>query len=434
MRRSELAQLLLLASGSAIRLYEWQRRFLDDESRFRVLVKSRGVGGSFLIALESFLDCAMNHNYLVLLMSYSMKQCLELFRRVKELVGSFQGVSIRFCGEAYRFSAVVSETRTRVEFPNGSRIISLPNNPDGVRGYRADHIYIDEAAMFRDDFQLKTAAAFTTTAQRGRITLVSTPKGKRGWFHEAYQAGKRKKGWSLHSAHYSECKHISEEEIRELRTILTHTEFRQEMELEFLDERGALIPYDAILACVSDYTPEPERVENPVFMGIDFGRYRDSTVITGVELLPDNSLRVVYLRELRGADFGQQLRVIEEAATRLRPVCIAVDKTGMGLPLYERLASRLPQTEGITITSSIKEALATTLCNLIQNRRLTIPADATELINQLSMFQRKLGKSGTRYEAPEGAHDDYVISLALAVYSAIREPRRGVAVERFWSW
>jgi len=55
MKVSQLAQLILDASESNIKLYDWQKKWLDDESRFRIMLKSRAVGGSFLIALEAFL-------------------------------------------------------------------------------------------------------------------------------------------------------------------------------------------------------------------------------------------------------------------------------------------------------------------------------------------------------------------------------------------
>ena len=59
---------MLDASEAGVKLYDWQRRWLDDESRLRIMLKSRAVGGSFLIALESFLLSLIHDNFLILLL------------------------------------------------------------------------------------------------------------------------------------------------------------------------------------------------------------------------------------------------------------------------------------------------------------------------------------------------------------------------------
>jgi len=129
MRLSDLAQLILDASDSGIKLYDWQRKWIDDLSRFRIMLKSRAVGGSFLIALESFLWSLLKPNSLTLLMSYSQDQSLELFRKVKEHIRRWSGIRIKAFDETYTLT-INKMLRTELEFGNGSRIFSLPNNPD----------------------------------------------------------------------------------------------------------------------------------------------------------------------------------------------------------------------------------------------------------------------------------------------------------------
>ena len=211
-------------------------------------------------------------------------------------------------------------------------------------------------------------------------------------------------------------------------------EWEQEMEMKFLDELNALFPYDLILSCTEDYEIKLEPKQNPVYIGIDFGRYRDSTVITALEKLDDGSMRVFFIHEFQKTDFNVQVEFIEKLVNMLSPSSVAIDKTGMGIPLYDFLSKKLPQVGGITITANVKEAMIQTLHNAMQNRKLTIPADATELINQLRIFQRVQTKTGhVKYEAPEGEHDDYVMSLALAVYTAVKKaPTKVRIISGFW--
>lgn len=50
-----------------------------------------------------------------------------------------------------------------------------------------------------------------------------------------------------------------------------------------------------------------------------------------------------------------------------------------------------------------------------QNKEIRIPNNA-ELIKQLSMYERTLTKTGKQqFNAPTGEHDDYCISLMLAL-------------------
>lgn len=417
MRKSELAQLLLNASNCNIKLYDWQKRWLDDDSRFRVMLKSRAVGGSFIIALESFLHSLIFDNHLTLLISFSMRQSLELFRKVKDYIKSFEGVAIRHEDMNYRFSALVSETKTSVEFPNGSRIVSLPNNPDGVRGYRANHVYIDEAAMFKNDFEIKTAILPTLVAREGRLSLISTPKGRRGWFYEAWTS----ESFSKHQVHYSEAPHITQQDLEGMRASLTPLEWEQEMEMKFLDEANALFPYSVILDVVDDYELELRQYAEPVYLGIDFGRYRDSTVICGVEKGVEK-LKVIFLDEMVGVDFNTQLSTIARIIEILRPAMIMIDKTGMGIPLFDVMSKKWPNTIGYTFTARNKEALIRLLTSTIHNKKIILP-NHEKMINQLRQFQGG--------QQPE--HDDYVIALALAVSGALRGPDVG-RVSSVWDW
>ena len=228
--------------------------------------------------------------------------------------------------------------------------------------------------------------------------------------------------------------HITKEDLEGMKASLGPLEWEQEMEMKFLDELNALFPYDLILSCTEDYEVKLEPKPNPVYVGIDFGRYRDSTVITALERLEDGCMKVFFIHEFQKTDFNKQVEFIEKLVNVLGPTAVAIDKTGMGIPLYDFLSKRLPQVEGVTITANVKEAMIQALHNAMQNKKLIIPADATELINQLRIFQRIQTKTGhIKYEAPEGEHDDYVLSLALAVYSTLKKPPPKVKIiSGFW--
>ncbi|MEM4342789.1 MAG: terminase family protein [Candidatus Caldarchaeum sp.] len=429
MKTSDAAQLLLRLAGLGVNLYGWQRRFIDDVSRFRIMLKPRGAGATFTMAVEALTHAVLKPGSTTLLTSYSLRQSLEIFRHVKQLLEKAASSSVIHEGATYRLTYEHGE-RSAV-LGNGSRIVSLPNNPDALRGYRADAVYVDEAALFRDDFKVRTAVMFTTVARQGRVALASTPKGRRGWFYEAWTA---EQGWSKHLVSYRSSPHITQQDLQELRRVMTDLEWRQEMECEFLDEANAFIPYEKILACVEDYQPSKPGGESRVYLGVDFGRYRDSTVVVGVAVEEDDRLRVCYLTELKQKPFSVQLEVINRAVETLSPAAVAVDSTGMGAPLAEKLAEHIPSIMPVSISSAVKQSLVNNLRNSIVDGKVVIPADATTLINQLRIFQQVLEDGAARYEAPAGEHDDYVIALALACYAAAADKASRQGAVKFWSW
>jgi len=130
MRRADLARLILDAADTGVKLYDWQRDWIDDKSRFRVMLKSRAVGGSFLIALESFLFSLLNPNSTILLISFSMRQSLELFRKVKDHINKWKGIRVKFEDKVYSFTATISETKTHVEFQIGKTYLAPEGEHD----------------------------------------------------------------------------------------------------------------------------------------------------------------------------------------------------------------------------------------------------------------------------------------------------------------
>ncbi|MEM2003153.1 MAG: terminase family protein [Nitrososphaerota archaeon] len=424
MRLSSLAQFLINACelkdryGNILQLTEYQKKFLDDDSRLRLVIKSRQVGGSFMIAVESLLHALLRPGITILLVSRSLRQSTELLRKVKTIIKQFENKRLRLGNVVYVFR-LVKDAETFLEFHNGSRIISLPNNPDTIRGFTAHLVYVDEAAMFSNDADIRQAVVFATTATGGRITLISTPKGRRGWFYEAYQSGK----WSVHRIHYSQAPHISRQEIEEMRKALSDLDWRQEMELEFLDEAAALFPYELILSCIEDY--EPSDSSDGAYIGVDFGRYRDSTVIAIVE--KNSKIRLIFLDELKGVEFDRQVDYILKLINRFRARRVIVDKTGLGISVHDFLIQKNPIVEGFTFSQKSKIHLISTLYNVMKNKKLVF-FENEELIKQLRQFQ----KIGDKYEAPAGQHDDYVIALALAVFASVSTPSGEAQARPLW--
>ena len=151
----------------------WQRELLLSTRKRIILNCSRQSGKSTITAVLA-LHHALNYpGALVLVLSPSLRQSGELFRKVRDFY--------RDLGKP-----IGSETDTAfaLEVANRSRVVSLPGKEQTVRGFSgASLLIIDEAARVPDD--LYFAVRPMVAVSQGRVILLSTPYGKQGFFYEA---------------------------------------------------------------------------------------------------------------------------------------------------------------------------------------------------------------------------------------------------------
>jgi hypothetical protein len=91
-----------------------------------------------------------------------------------------------------------------------------------------------------------------------------------------------------------------------------------------------------------------------------------------------------------------------------------VDSTGVGDPVLEELqtAGRINY-RGYKFSAPSKQQLMEGLAVAIQRREIRYPDGA--IVSELEAFEYAYTRTGVRYSAPEGMHDDCVTALALAV-------------------
>jgi hypothetical protein len=139
----------------------------------------------------------MRAESLVLVASPSAMQSNELVQKAKVMLGRL-GMRTRGDGSG-RVSAVL---------PNGSRIVGLPDMEDTIRGHSAVSLMlIDEAARLKDETYL--AMRPMLAVGKGDLWLMSTPFGKRGFFHQAWEHGGD--GWFRMSVPVTECPRIEKD-------------------------------------------------------------------------------------------------------------------------------------------------------------------------------------------------------------------------------
>ena len=145
---------------------------------------------------------------LTLIVSPTQRQSSELFRHV---LGRYRQLGKPVDSE--------SENQLSLTLENGSRVISAPGTEQGLRGFTADLLLIDEAARVSD--KIFSSLSPMVAVSRGKIVALSTPWGKRGWFFEASEA----RGWEHYRVPATECSRIPAGFLEEERASLRRPGF-----------------------------------------------------------------------------------------------------------------------------------------------------------------------------------------------------------------
>lgn len=134
-------------------------------------------------------------------------------------------------------------TQLSMELKNGSRIVSLPANEGGIRGYSGVRLLVvDEAARVPDD--LYRAVRPMLAVSQGRLICMSTPYGKRGFFYEEWTSARQ---WERVKVTAAQCPRISKAFLDEERQSIGHRWFAQEYDpLDFVDMIGAVFRQEDI--------------------------------------------------------------------------------------------------------------------------------------------------------------------------------------------
>jgi len=215
----------------------WQVDLLFSLERQVILLCGRQVGKTTIVAIAALHHALNNPGSLVLVLSPSLRQSSELF---KKIIGFYQGLG----------SPIPSEIQTALtlELTNKSRIISLPGKDHTVRGYSGvSLLLIDEAARVSDD--LYYAVRPMLAVSQGRIVLLSTPCGKRGFFFREWEEGQ---DWLKIKITADRCPRIPKAFLEQERRDIGERWFAQEYLCSFEESNAALFAYDVIQRALCD--------------------------------------------------------------------------------------------------------------------------------------------------------------------------------------
>jgi hypothetical protein len=290
--------------------------------------------------------------------------------------------------------------------------------PDRIRGRKYKRFVLNEAAMVPDLLDVWNMIIRPTLMDlEGDALFPSTPKGLNGFF-TLWQMADSDPNWArFHYTTYDN-PYIPKSEIDDLQRTLPERVFRQEILAEFIEDGSFFQNIDAAAVVVDRDTPDNHQGHHLV-MGIDFALSQDWTVITvGCR----DCTRVVDWQRFQQLDFTYQRERIIDMAKRWGVRGVLPERNSIGEPNIEILMQRgLPVMRGpdegfgFNTTATSKPALIQGLAAGLEHDGFKVPKDYAD---ELRSYEVEMSVSGhPKFSAPEGQHDDRVISLALCWYA-----------------
>jgi len=198
----------------------WQAQILRSTAP-RILLNCCRQSGKSATAADLAVHTAIyDPGSLVLLLSPSLRQSGELF---KKATATYRALD--------RPVAAESETALSLTLENGSRIVSLPGQEGTIRGFSGVRLLVvDEAAWVPND--LYVAVRPMLAVSQGRLIVMSTPHGTRGWFYDAWKGDEP---WERVEVPATACPRISAEFLAEEQRTIGEWWFSQEYGCQFLN-------------------------------------------------------------------------------------------------------------------------------------------------------------------------------------------------------
>lgn len=259
---------------------EAQMELMNCKDRNVLVMWTRQFAGKSATAAAIALHHAMTNTgkfgrgSTTLVFSSTLRESVELLRKVRHLRYGLIHQRVPTSGRSWRPKTVAKDVKkyqdwlgeaeialpqelgaardaqTMLELENGSRIISLPAKSQATVGYTVDLLILDEAKIVPDDLYRSVRPMLATT--KGRMLALTTPLGQRGWFYEAWKqcedarvAGKPEPYRRFKRTCW-ECPRLDRDFIEAERAMIGEHWFRQEYEVEFLSNAGAVFRLEDI--------------------------------------------------------------------------------------------------------------------------------------------------------------------------------------------
>ena len=287
-------------------------------------------------------------------------------------------------------------------------------SPTSIRGNTVSGILVmDEAAFFPTQLSTGEDPYYNVIfpiikARKPKVLVISTPNGRQGMFYDLYlKAFNGEKGYYQLTATIYDDDLITNEEIEELKRGYPQLAFKQEFEVEFLD--NALTVFPNFSTCF-----DGRYDGGKCWIGIDPSSVGDDNTIVSII----NTEGQVKQYKVDGT-LDQKYDRIAKIINDYHPQATYIENNSIGEVMANDIKKKLIRKSNFytfTTTNETKKQYISLLAVDIANNAIHFEEDNRLLYSELSTFTFKLTKTGNiTYAAKEGYHDDTVTSLGVCL-------------------
>lgn len=359
-----------------------------------VVKSKRQCGKSFVASLILIYFSLNKRDTISMIVEPTLNQSRRMF---KDIVKMLEGSGI---------IKNANQSLLSIDFINGSELIfKSAEQYDAIRGYSVSGILIvDEGAFIRDD--VYEILFPVRDAHNAPMLVISTPLFCDGYFYRLFTSGNCK---AYDWCSYDTSMFLSDEKLEQYRNTLSELKFRSEYLGQFITDGGYV--FRNITKCVVD---DSFKTADAVVCGIDWavGNDGDDTVLS---FLDANANAVEFIRLNNMSPVEQIDTIVKTLNSRPTLKKVVVEQNSIGSVYFDMLKHKFSRHSIITkfnTTNESKRRIIEQLATAFQNENIHIQNDR-ELINQLQHYAVEKTAKGYTYNGA-GAHDDYVMSLAMA--------------------
>jgi phage terminase large subunit-like protein len=416
--------------------YPYQRELSDliDKCGLTVITKSRQLGITELVLSKFLHEALKSEGFLGVVLSKTQQDTSNCAKRLRKSLSYMPEVRLK------------TDSLTDLEFIGGGRILFRNASINGCRGLESvSHILIDEASFINDVEEIYKAVVPATSmvGDDARIIVLSTPNGQTGWYWSQLTAGNGDRDvlsicqdikeqmidpcqtwidedgngkaiihWRAHPIYGLQDDYL--ERVRR-RTGADPITLAQEYDLNFDNSEQAVFSADVVArSCVLDGLTKKRDKECDYFIGVDpAAQGLDYFVATVIEYTLEGTYRLVDMYRKRSNSSESNIFHINELIGKYQPRKVVCENNGLGQIILERLQLSNPKVsiEGVNTSQQSKLAIISRLLLSLEKGVLKLPAAPRVFAEELLAFRR----IGNKLEAAGSAHDDIVMSLAIAM-------------------
>lgn len=309
----------------------WQKKYIATKGNCFVLC-GRQSGKTAAASIKFGDRAAKNPKQIILMVAFTENQAYNLFFKTLMYLRAKYPDMIKRGRDA--------PTKHKITLKNGSIIMcyAVGLTGEGIRTYTVTSLVIDEAAPMAREVFIAVTPMLSVTG--GTLDLMSTPRGKGGYFYECSdQCPNPKENFTRFYVSAEDCPRHSKEFLESERESMTKLEYRQEYEARFLDDLRRLFS-DELIKKIT--TRKEEKVEGGKnYLGVDVARMNRDEFAYAIINKGIKMYKQVYNHMTRNVPIPKSTREIMRLNVIWKFKREYIDSGGMGIVVCDLLRESL---------------------------------------------------------------------------------------------